>query len=169
MTTKTDNALDIISQTLGAATSVVPIPRPTVEPSKELTETPEAPEIEDDYQEARQNLKELIAQAMESVPELVELARQTQNEKMYTALATFLTTAGNLNISMSKLSKEIKQPPRVKGGSVPEGETAVQHVTNNNNVFVGSTEDFLDMLEARRKDKDEGSKVIDGDCIEVET
>lgn len=139
--------LDAISQTLGAATAISTIPRP--EPSKEVAVT-ESPEVEDDYQEARSNLKELIGQMMEQVPDLINVTQQAQSDKMYQAAASFIKATADLNISLSKLSKEIKRtkPERNQESSVPS--TVVQ---NNNNVFVGSTEEFLDMMEERKKSK----------------
>lgn len=157
--------LDAISASLGAATPIATIPRPTQ--SKELTEVKEAPEIDDDYQEARSNLKELITQAMEMVPEMVELTRQSQSDKMYSAAATFIKAAADLNISMSKLSKEIKRVPQPKGTGIAEQPQQVQNIQNNTSVFVGSTEDFLDMMEARKKKENE-TPIIEAEYIEVE-
>ena len=160
-----DLGLDAISLSLGAATPVATIPRPVAEPVKDLTPA-EAPEIDDDYQEARAIMKELISQAMEYVPEVMELAKQAQSDKMVNAAANLLNAAANLNISLSKLSKEIKTKKEVKGTAVaPTGEAAPQG--NTTNVFVGSTEDFLDMLAERIKNKDK--PVIEGECTDVTT
>lgn len=152
--------LDAISQALGAATPVATIPRP--EPSKELTEVKEAPEIENDFQEARANIKELISQMMEHVPELVELTRQSQSDKMYNAAANFINAVGNLNISLSKLTKDIKRVPVPKGQPVQDA-APVQNIQHNT-VFVGSTEEFLDMMEQRKR-----ATPIEGDFVEVES
>ena len=157
------NALDVISQTLGAATPVAQLPRPTQ--STEMTEVKEAPEIEDDYQEARSNLKELIGQMMEQIPDLINVTQQAQTDKMYSAAASFIKAAADLNISLSKLSKEIKKPDKVKGERQQTGDQPVQQVTQNNNVFVGSTEDFLDMMEARRRK----AETLDTEYVEVQT
>lgn len=160
------NALDVISQTLGAATPVAQLPRPAQ--STEMAEAKEAPEVEDDYQEARSNLKELIGQMMEQVPDLINLTQQSQTDKMYSAAASFIKAAADLNISLSKLSKEIKRPDKPKGSSNQPGEAApVQQVTQNNNVFVGSTEDFLEMMEARRRSALETA--VDAEFVEVKT
>ncbi|USV40892.1 hypothetical protein [Xanthomonas phage BUDD] len=167
------NALDAISQSLGAATPVATMPRPSQEVAK-VDEFKEAPEIEDDYQEARSNLKELITQAMEYMPEVVELTKQAQSDKMINALANLLNTAANLNINLSKLSKDIKQAPKQKGNTpgTPQEEVS-QASGHTTNIFVGSTEDFLDMMMEKDKRAKEAAKasasVIDGECTTVET
>jgi hypothetical protein len=160
--------MDAISASLGAASPIATIPRPQ---SKELVEVKESPEVEDDYQEARSNMKELISQAMEMVPEMVELTRQSQSDKMYSAAASFIKAAADLNISLSKLSKEIKRQPAPKGAPGQPETPLVQHNTQNNIVFNGSTEEFLDMLEARKKEKKDAAAaalIVDADFIEVE-
>lgn len=160
-----DNALDAISKTLGAATPIATLPRPSVE-SKELVEK-EAPEIENDYQEARSNLKELIGQAMEYIPEVMELTKQAQSDKMINAAATFIKAAADLNLSLSKLSKEIKtKKPEKSNGQGGETSAPIQQITQNNNVFVGSTEDFLDMMEKRNREAN-GENVLEADYVEV--
>jgi predicted component of type VI protein secretion system len=156
------DVFDAISTSLGAATAVAPIPRPTQDLAPPDAQK-EAPEIEDDYNEARSNLKELISQAMEMVPELVDLTKQAQSDKMYSAASTFIKTAADLNISLSKLSKEIKQPAK---GKVQTEQVPVQQITNNNLVFSGSTEDFLDMIEEREKAKKEA--ILDAEYVAVE-
>ncbi|WEM34266.1 hypothetical protein [Xanthomonas phage X1] len=168
------NALDAISQSLGAATPVATIPRPSQEIAK-VDEFKEAPEIEDDYQEARSNLKELITQVMEYVPEVVELTRQSQSDKMINAMANLLNTAANLNINLSKLSKDIKQAPKGKGVVAGSPQEEVAQVSNTTNIFVGSTEEFLDMMMEKDKRAKEAAKaaqaasVIEGECTTVET
>lgn len=161
-----DNALDAISKTLGAATPIATLPRPSTE-SKELVEK-EAPEIENDYQEARSNLKELIGQAMEYIPEVMELTKQAQSDKMINAAATFIKAAADLNLSLSKLSKEIKTKKPEKSNGQGGGETPapIQQITQNNNVFVGSTEDFLDMMEKRNRAAN-GENVLEAEYVEV--
>lgn len=159
--------LDAISASLGAATPIATLPRPTQ--STEMTEVKDAPEIEDDYQEARSNMKELISQAMEYVPEIMELAKQAQSDKMISAAANFLNTAANLNINLSKLSKEIKtvKQPKTVPGSSEQPAAAPQQITQNN-VYVGSTEDFLNMMEERKKRRLEEEAAIDAEFSEVD-
>ncbi len=161
----TMTGLDAISQSLGAMTPVASLPRPSQ--STELAEVKESPEIEDDYQEARSNLKELIGQMMEQVPDLISITQQAQSDKMYSSAATFIKTVADLNISLSKLSKEIKQAP--KREKQTDSQAPIQQVTQNNNVFVGSTEDFLAMMEDRKKAEKEKENTIDGDFSEVDS
>lgn len=135
--------LDPISQALGTATGIASLPRPPAPVEKK--ESDEAPEIEDDYQEARSNLKELISQTMEQIPDLINLMSQSQSDKMISAVSSFVKTAADLNTSLSKLSKEIKRPGKGSPGKVGDAEVAPTQITNHHH-YIGSTEDLLRMI-----------------------
>lgn len=148
------NELDPISSVFNTGVPVPLTPRP-------VKEETEAPEIEDDYQTARSNLKELIDQMMENVPDIISVMQQSQTDRMYNAAATFVKAAADLNVSLSKLSMDVKKK---KGKESPIQEAPRQVTQSNTNVFVGSTENFLDILEKRRKEPE----TIDVEVQEVE-
>lgn len=156
------NDFDPISQALDTATPIAQLQRPQVDNLPAPTSQPEeAPEIDEDFREARANLKELIAQTMEQVPDMVNLMQQSQSDKMIQAVSSWIKTAAELNTSLSKLSKEIKRQPRT--GKVTENGEPVAQVTHNHNaVYVGSTEDFLRMLSKRSKED-----ALDAEYVEV--
>lgn len=156
------NDLDPISQALDAATPIGQLTRPTAHLPAPEDVPKEAPEIEEDFQEARSNLRELISQAMEQIPDMINLMSQSQSEKMISAVSSFMKTTADLNTSLSKLSKEIKRQPKSKDVAVA-GQNQPQTTSIENAVFVGSTEDFLRMLSDRKK-----QEAIDADFVEVE-
>jgi hypothetical protein len=147
--------LDPISKALGLEVSVPLEPRPVVKQDED------SPEVEDDYQSARSNLKELIQQMMENIPEVIAVMQQTQSDKMYGAAAGFIKAAGDLNISLSKLSLDVKKRPKTK-----EAPQAPQTVTQNNtNVYVGTTEGYLQSLEKEAASLNPA--IIDAEVVEA--
>lgn len=156
------NDLDPISKAFDTETPIGKIDRPGNQLiPKPGEEVPEAPEIEEDFQEARANLRELISQAMEQIPDMINLMQQSQSDKMISAVSSFIKTAADLNTSLSKLSKEIKRQP--KAGKGQTNEDSPQQVTHNHNaVYVGSTEDFLRMLNKRRLEDS-----VDAEFVEI--
>ena len=156
---------DPISQALDTAFPIAQLERPKSTallpaPTDEIEK--EAPEIDEDFREARANLKELITQAMDQIPDLMNLVQQSQSDKMISAVSGWMKTAADLNTSMSKLSKEIKRKPTPK--QLPGSPDAPAQITQNNSVFVGSTEEFLRMLSERDK-----APAIDAEYTEVQS
>lgn len=161
-----DQYVDPISKALNAATPIGSLPRPVVEENlPAVIDESEPHEIEDDYQEARSNIKELISQTMEQIPDLINLMSQSQNEKMISAVSGFIKTAGDLNLNMSKLSKDIKTPKTVKGSN--SSESSVGAPQSINAIFVGSTEEFLRKLREDRKAQTANLEPVDAEFTEV--
>lgn len=162
------NDFDPISMKLDVATPVAQLDRPVLPaPEKAVADAVEAPEIEEDFQEARANMKELISQAMEQIPDMINLMQQSQNDKMISAVSSFIKTTSDLNISLSKLSKEIKRQPKV-GKEIKDDSSPAQVTHNHNSVFVGTTEDFLRLMANKQKEiKD--AEVIEAEYQEVKT
>ena len=136
---------DIIAQTLGAAQPLMPIERPKVDPNQAQ-----------DFNESRDNIREMIEQAMSALPDMFNVLSQSQDAKMYMAAATFLKTVQDLNVDLVKIHKE-KSPAQT-----PAPTTAtINQETTNNVVFVGSTEEYMKMKKAR------ADLVIEAEVIEA--
>lgn len=154
------NEFDPISKVLDTATPVGKLERPQLPaPDDEIKE---APEIDEDFQEARANMKELISQAMEQIPELINLMEQSQNDKMISAVSSFIKTTADLNTSLSKLTKDIKRLPKTHKNIQQDASDPSTIPTNT--VFIGTTEQLLRMLNNRN----DASQAIDGEFVEVE-
>ncbi len=123
---------DMIAQTLGAAQPLMPIERPKVDPNQAQ-----------DFNQSRDNIREMIEQAMGALPDMFNVLSQSQDAKMYMAAATFLKTVQDLNVDLVKIHKE-KTPAQ----TAPSAATINQETTNNV-VFVGSTEEYMKMKKAR--------------------
>lgn len=135
---------DMIAQSLGAETPLAPIERPKVDPNQAQ-----------DFNESRDNIREMIEQAMSTLPDMFNLLSQTQDPKMYMAASAFLKTVQELNIDLVRIHKD-------KTGVTPQAPTpTVQNNTTNNVVFTGTTEEYLRMKKLRAND------VIDAEVVEV--
>lgn len=137
---------DMIAQTLGAAQPLVPIERPKVDPDQAT-----------DFNQSRDNIREMIEQAMAALPDMFNLLGQSQDAKMYMAAATFLKTVQDLNVDLVKIHKDKSTVPTAPA----QGPTTIQETTNNV-VFVGSTEEYMKMKKSR------ANPAIDVEVIEVD-
>lgn len=136
---------DIIAETLGAEQPLAPIDRPKVDPNQSQ-----------DFNQSRDNIREMIEQAMGALPDMFNVLGQTQDPKMYMAAATFLKTVQDLNVDLVKIHKEKSNTP----APTTPGTTNIQETTNNV-VFVGSTEEYLRMKKLR------SNNAIDVEVVEV--
>lgn len=142
---------DPIAESLGAETPLVPIARPEVDVGQQ-----------EDFDVARINLKEMVEQAMGALPDMFNVLSQTQDSKMYIAASAFLKTVQDLNSEMVKIHKE-KKVNKVE-------EVAPANNVTTNNVFIGTTEEYL-RLRRERKELEQQNKqseqVIDVEVIEA--
>ena len=100
----------------------------------------------DDYDFARQNLRDLITLGMKVANEVAEVASQTQSPNTYTSAAQIFKSVADTNKELMDLSRK-HQDIELKGGHVEK--TQVQ-----NNLFVGTTADLAKILGMTRKKKD---------------
>lgn len=128
MDTLPQNHNDVIADTLG----LTPIPnRPVV--------AVEAPQVEDDFEFARNNLLTTIAQAQEALNGIMSVAQMGQQARSYEVVATMIKTIADANKDLLELSKKKKELMKPEEGS--RGPSTV-----NNNMFVGNTAELLAMI-----------------------
>lgn len=119
---------DVIADTLG----LTPIPNRPVA-------AVEAPQVEDDFEFARNNLLMTIKQAQEALDGIMSVAAMGQQARSYEVVATMIKTIADANkdlLELSKKKKELMKPE--EGGRGPS--------TVNNNMFVGNTAELLAMI-----------------------
>lgn len=114
----------------------------------------------DDYEFVRKNLKQIIETNVKAMERLTKLASESESPRTFEVMSTYMKQMVEANESLMKLHKEVKditdQPDGGDGGG-KEGDSG-----ETNNYFVGSTEELLDMLEARDQRKKLGT-VIEGE------
>lgn len=101
-----------------------------------------------DESEVRHNLKQLISDGSVAFDRLLKVAGESESPRAFEVVAAYLKTLGDLNkqlLDVHTHGVELRNKLGQKTEEVkPEGET---------NVYVGSTEDLLDMMEARKGKK----------------
>lgn len=104
-------------------------------------------EAEEDFYITRENTKELLEKGKEALDGILRIASASEHPRAFEVAANLLKTVQDMNAGLLKLHEQRRQLVPVPE---PEKKAEATHVTNNN-VFVGSTQEFLDMLEAREK------------------
>lgn len=139
--------LDPISSVLGTETGMDMV---KFEPKEDT-------EGKKDFDTARANIHEILEQAMEHLPGLLDLAAQSQSEKVYMAAAQMIKTLSDTNVQLVKLSKEGKP-------STEEKKNTPNTVTQNN-VYIGTTEEYLRELSKKEQVQD---TIVDVDHVKVD-
>lgn len=95
----------------------------------------DASEFERDYTWTRENIMSLIQTGQNSLEELFEIARQSQNPRAFEVISELIKTVANANKSLLDLHRQRKNhDPNAGPGTV------------NNNLFVGSTADLMSLI-----------------------
>lgn len=102
-------------------------------PSGEKTPQSEDTTEREDYMFARENIRDMIETGSVALSEIMELARLSQHPRAYEVVATMYKSVLDANKELSSLKD-------------PKKDTTNEKVVNNN-LFVGSTNDLLDMLQ----------------------
>jgi hypothetical protein len=94
-------------------------------------------QIDTDAKYVRQNLYDLLEKGHGAIDELLAVADQSQHPRAYEVLATMIKTMVETNRDLLDLHQ--KKKTLIEKEKQPEG-------TVNNNLFVGSTKDLLELL-----------------------
>ena len=95
-------------------------------------------DISNDYEYTRENLYNLVENGNAALEDLVELAKQSEHPRTYEVLATLIKTIGDTTDKLSVLHEK-QQKLNNENESV-----------TNNNLFVGSTTDLIDILKNKK-------------------
>jgi len=111
----------------------------------------------DDYEFVRKNLKQIIETNIKAMERLTKLASESESPRTFEVMSAYMKQMVEANESLMNLHKEVKDITDQPDGDVSEGGSS-----ETNNYFVGSTEELLDILEARDQRKELGT-VIEGE------
>jgi hypothetical protein len=98
-------------------------------------------DISNDYEYTRENLYNLVENGNAALEDLVELAKQSEHPRTYEVLATLIKTIGDTTDKLSVLHEKQQKLNNEKESS---GDVT------NNNLFVGSTTDLIDILKNKK-------------------
>lgn len=111
----------------------------------EESATVEDTELEQDFQYARSNIKELVKKGSISVDEILKIAKASDHPRAFEVAAGFLKQLADMNQQILDLHKK-KKDIQIKTG---EDQSKIVHNTQNNIMFHGSTHDMQKMLRER--------------------
>ena len=100
-------------------------------------------DLEIDYKEARNNLKDVIGKGKEALENLLTMAKDLDSPRAYEVVGQLIKTISDVNkdlIDIHKRNKDIR------------GETAGPSTVVNNAVFIGSTADLQAIINGRKND-----------------
>jgi hypothetical protein len=92
-------------------------------------------DVKNDYDYTRENLYNLVENGNAALEDLVELAKQSEHPRAYEVLATLIKTIGDTTDKLSVLHEKQKKLT-----------SETQEQITNNNLFVGSATDLLDLI-----------------------
>lgn len=131
-----ESSTDMVPTDFRRSVEVVPV---------ELEHGTDIEELDADFDSVRQNLAEVSQMANQSIEKLMELAVSSESPRAYEVLVNAINTMASTNKDLLEAHAkraEIKKKIASANPLVPDNQTNIQ----NNNVFVGSTSDLLDML-----------------------
>lgn len=98
--------------------------------------------IENDFDHVRGNIKELLSTGRSALYDMIEVAKQSEHPRAYEVVGTLMKQLADMN---QQLLDAHSQKQKLSGLEKKKEEPASQ-VTNNNAIFVGSTNDLATMI-----------------------
>lgn len=103
-------------------------------------------DLVDDYTEHRETLKELVNQGQEALQNLLLLAKESEHPRAYEVTGQLLKTTADLTKDLIELQVTMNKIENSRDGGKP------QKVVNNA-ILVGSTNDLLEQLKGKNREK----------------
>ena len=100
--------------------------------------------IEDDYDHARNNLRELLLNGQSALTTALSVAQQSEHPRA-------IEVVGNLMKQLADINQQLLDLHQQKQKLDGPKESTKKEVTNNNAIFVGSTADLSKMLSKMNK------------------
>ncbi len=122
---------------LDQAFNTAPTPLPAV--------VKDQPIVDDDFDQARQTLKNLISKGEQALDGMMDVARQSDHPRAYEVTGQLIKTVAETAKDLLALQKTRKE---IQG---PEEKPQQQIGTQNNIVFAGSTNDLIKALRNRNE------------------
>jgi len=123
---------DIISKSLDLAFSGV---------TAEANIPPKTTNIDGDFDYARENIKQLIANGSDAIDEIIKIAKAGDNPRAFEVVSLLLKTVADMNKDLIDLYQKTKV--------VKKEETTINNTTNQS-IFVGSTSELQDLINKDR-------------------
>lgn len=122
-------------------TSKVIEPSPVASVPAVVSEKPVSDDIQKDYEQSRENLKNIISKGQLAIDDILAIARDTEHPRAFEVAATMLKNVVDANKELLAIQKQLRDL---------RGENKKADVTVDKAIFVGTTADLLKMV--RNKD-----------------
>jgi hypothetical protein len=97
--------------------------------------------VDDDYDFARKNLRDVIHRGASALEDIIDIAQQSESPRAYEVVSTLI---GQITDANKKLLELAAQKKKLKDEKQSDGPSTV-----NNNLFVGNSTELLKMLKAK--------------------
>jgi len=94
---------------------------------------------EDDYQLARNTLRNLIVKSEDTLDQMIDLAKNSEHPRTYEVAGQLIKTVSDVAKDLIELQKKVKDLKKDEPDNI-------KNITNNNVVFAGSTAELMKML-----------------------
>jgi len=94
---------------------------------------------EDDYQLARNTLRNLIVKSEDTLDQMIDLAKNSEHPRTYEVAGQLIKTVSDVAKDLMELQKKVKDLKKDEPDNI-------KNITNNNVVFAGSTAELMKML-----------------------
>lgn len=96
--------------------------------------------VESDYEHTRSNLHTLLEQGQQALISALEIARSSEHPRAFEVVGNLMKQLADINHQLMDLSE--KRQKLMRREELPAGQ-----VTNNNAIFVGSTNDLNKIIQ----------------------
>lgn len=131
------NVFQALDTKFGTEPTDLPVP---IEPPKEEEL------IDDDFDQARQALKNMLVKGQDVVNDMANIAKQSDHPRAFEVTGQLIKTVAETAKDLLALQQQKKELARPGAGEAPK-----QIGTQNNIVFSGSTTDLIKMLKNKQE------------------
>ena len=134
-------------ESLSKLFDVEPIPKVEVLPAevKENSSIHTSEKIEDDYDHARDNLRELLLQGKSALETALSVAKQSEHPRAFEVVGGLMKQLADINQQLMDVHQQKKKLEE------PSKSQSTKNTTNNNVIFTGSTAELSKMLSNMNK------------------
>jgi hypothetical protein len=125
-----------LSEMLNIPTTTV-IDQPTDVVVKDKKEEKLETDLMKDYEESRNQLKEIVAKGAGAIDDILAIARESEHPRAFEVAATMIKTVADANEKLLAMQKQMKEITGAKNQNLNVGKAAI---------FVGSTSELSKMI-----------------------
>lgn len=116
---------------------------PTVDllPEVDIVKSNKPEAIDDDFEQVRSDIKELISTGKSALYDMIDVAKQTEQPRSYEVIGTLLKQLTDMNQQLLDVHQQ-----KMKLTRVEPRETSTKTVTNNS-IFVGTASELQKMIQ----------------------